>query len=141
MPFTLSLIYSLHRAILLLRQCLFQLNAYNRKGIDDNLHISLKELFAKFLDIHDEAARIARDLRPDQAGLLTSPMPFHNRPLSVVEALGIMIFHAGVIHTAQVVEPAGVTPLWKQLSPEIRHGLIGRVMRGRIQSVVEDLPK
>jgi hypothetical protein len=107
----------------------YQLNAYNRKGIDDHLHIPMRELFAEFLDIHNEAARIARDLRPDQTEILTSPMPFYNRPLSIVEALGIMTFHAGIIHTAQVAEPAAVTPLWAQLSPEIRHRLIGRVMR------------
>ena len=39
-----------------------------------------------------------------------------------------MTFHAGIIHTAQVAEPAGLTPLLEQLSPEIRHLLIGRVM-------------
>lgn len=107
----------------------YQLNAYNRKGIDDHLDIPMKELCAKFLDIHNEAARIARDLRPDQTGLLTSQMPFYNRPVSIVEALGIITFHAGLIHTAQVVESSGLTPLWEQLSPEIRHRLIGRVMR------------
>ena len=107
----------------------YQLNAYNRKGIDDHLHIPMKDLYAKFLDIHNEAACIARDLRPDQVGLLTSQMPFYNRPVSIVEALGIMTFHAGLIHTAQVAEPAQVPPLWEQLSPEIRHRLIGRVMR------------
>lgn len=107
----------------------YQLNAYNRKGIDEHLDLPMKELFAKFLDIHNEAARIARNLRPEQAGLPTSPMPFYNRPVSIVEAFGIMIFHAGVIHTAQVAEPAGVAPLWKQLSPEFRHRAIGRVMR------------
>jgi hypothetical protein len=107
----------------------YQLNTYNRKGIDDHLHMPMKELFARFLDIHEEAARIARDLQPAQAELLTSPMPFYNRHLSVVEALGIMTFHAGLIHTAQVAEPAGVSPLWEQVSPEIRHRLIGRVMR------------
>jgi hypothetical protein len=40
-----------------------------------------------------------------------------------------MMFHAGLHHSAQVAEPAGVPPLWKQLSPEIRHRVIGRVMR------------
>ena len=107
----------------------YQLNAYNRKGIDEHLHLPMKELFARFLDIHDEAARIARDLRPGQTEVLTLPMPFYNRSLSVVEALGIMTFHAGIIHTAQIAEPAGSNPLWRQLSPEMRHRLIGRVMR------------
>jgi hypothetical protein len=107
----------------------YKLNAYNRKGIDDHLDIPMKELCAKFLDIHHEAARIARDLRPDQTGLLTSQMPIYNRPVSIVEALGIMTLHAGLIHTAQVVESTGLTPLWEQLSPEICHRLVGRVMR------------
>lgn len=107
----------------------YQLNAYNRKGIDDHLHIPMKELCARFLDIHNEAASIARDLRPDQTGLLTSQMPFYNRPVSIVEAFGIMTFHAGLIHTAQVVESTGLSPLWEQLSPEMHHRLIGRVMR------------
>src|SRR5207244_6324084 len=40
-----------------------------------------------------------------------------------------MIVHAGLFHTAQVAEPAGLPPLWMQLSPEMRHRLIGRVMR------------
>lgn len=107
----------------------YQLNAYNRKGIDDHLDLPMKELCAKFLELHNEAARIARDLRPDQTELLTAQMPFYNRPVSIVEALGIMTFHAGIIHTAQVAESASVAPLWEQLSPEIRHRLIGRVMR------------
>jgi hypothetical protein len=107
----------------------YQLIAYNRKGIDDHLHLPMEELCAEFLDIHRQAACIARDLRLDQAGLLTSQMPFYNRSVSIVEALGIMTFHAGLIHTTQVVAPTGLTPLWEQLSPEMRHRLIERVMR------------
>jgi hypothetical protein len=106
----------------------YQLNAYNRKGIDEYLDLPMKELCTQFLDIHSEAAHVARDLRPEQAELPTSQMPFYNRPVSIVEAFGIMTFHAGVIHTAQIAEPAGVAPLWKQLSPEFRHRVIGRVM-------------
>jgi SCP-2 sterol transfer family protein len=34
-----------------------------------------------------------------------------------------------LIHAAQVAEPAGAPPLWTRLSPEIRHRMIGRVMR------------
>src|SRR5262245_59651189 len=60
---------------------------------------------------------------------LTAPMPIYNRPVKIVEALGIIVMHAGLIHAAQVAESAGVSPLWTQLSPEIRHGQIGRVMR------------
>jgi hypothetical protein len=106
----------------------YKLNAYNRKGIDDHLDLPMKELCAEFLDIHDEAARIARDLRPGQAEL-TAQMAVYNRPVNIVEALSIITFHAGLIHSAQVAEPAGVSPLWTQLAPEIRHRVIGRVMR------------
>jgi hypothetical protein len=106
----------------------YKLNAYNRKGIDDLLDIPMKELCARFLDIHNEAARITHDLRPDQAGL-TSSMSIYNRPVSIVEALSILTFHAGVIHATQVAEPAGVPPLWEQLSPEFRQRAIERVMR------------
>ena len=42
----------------------YELNAYNRKGIDDHLDMPMKELCAKLLDILDEAASIARDLQP-----------------------------------------------------------------------------
>jgi hypothetical protein len=106
----------------------YKFNAFNRKGIDDHLDIPLKELSAELLDIHDEAAHIARDLRPDQAEL-TAQMPIYNRPVKIVEALSIMIFHASLVHTAQVAEPAGLPPLWMQLSPEFRHRVIGRTMR------------
>lgn len=46
-----------------------------------------------------------------------------------IEALSIMMFHAGLVHTAQVAQPAGAAPLWTQLTPEILHRQIGRAMR------------
>ena len=106
----------------------YQFNAYKRKGIDDHLDMPMKELCAKLLDILDEAARLARDLRPDQAEL-TARMAIYNRPVSIVEALNIIIFHTGLVHSAQVAEPTGIPPLWKQLSPEFRHRVIERAMR------------
>jgi hypothetical protein len=39
------------------------------------------------------------------------------------------MFHAGLHHSAQVAEPAGVAPLWRRLTPDIRHRVIGRVLR------------
>jgi len=106
----------------------YKFNAFNRKGIDDHLPIPMKELCAEQLGILDEAARIAHDLSPDQAEL-TAPLPIYNRPVSIVEALSIIYFHAGLAHTAQVADPAGVPPLWTHLSPEVRHRVIGRTMR------------
>jgi hypothetical protein len=106
----------------------YKFNAYNRTGIDDRLAIPMKELCAKLLGIFDETASIARNLQPDQAEL-TASMPIYNRPVKIVEALGSIIFHSSLAHSAQVAEPAGVPPLWTQLSPEIRHRVIGRVMR------------
>ncbi|HSL42905.1 MAG TPA: SCP2 sterol-binding domain-containing protein [Anaerolineales bacterium] len=106
----------------------YHFNAYNRHGIDEHLPLPMKELCTEFLSILEETARIARSLQPAQAEL-TSKMPIYNRPVKIVEAMAIMMFHAGLHHSAQVAEPAGVSPLWKQLSPEIRHRVVGRVMR------------
>jgi hypothetical protein len=106
----------------------YHLNAFNRQGIDEHLGLPPDALCAEFLRIHREAAGIARTLQPKQAEL-TAVMPIYNRPVSIVEALSIMMMHAGLIHSAQVAEPAGVPPLWTQLAPEIRHRVIGRVLR------------
>ncbi len=106
----------------------YEFNAYNRRGIDQHLGMSIEELCAEFLDIHNEAASIARNLSADQAELAMS-MAIYNRPVKLVEALNIIVLHAGLFHSAQVAEPAGVPPLWTQLSPEIRHRMIGRAIR------------
>jgi hypothetical protein len=106
----------------------YRLKAFNRKGIDDHRSIPMKDLCAEHLGILEEAARVARDLTPNQTNM-TASMPIYNRPVSIIEALGIINFHAALIHTAQVAEPAGVLPLWTSLSPEVRHRVIGRMMR------------
>jgi hypothetical protein len=106
----------------------YKFNAYNRKGIDDHRDMPMKELCAELLDILNSAASIARDLRPEQAEL-AAQMPIYNRPVRIVEALSIIMIHTGLFHSAQVAEPAGLPPLWTQLAPEIRHRVIGRVMR------------
>jgi len=106
----------------------YKFNDYNRNGINAHLHLPMKELFTEHLGILEEAAHIARGLTPDQAKI-TARMPIYNRPVSMVEGLGIINFHAGLVHTAQVAEPAGVPPLWTRLSPEVRHRLIARMMR------------
>jgi hypothetical protein len=106
----------------------YAFNAYNRTGIDEHLDLPMKELCAKLPDILNEAAAIARALQPGQAEL-TMQMPIYNRPVKIIEALSIIMIHAGLFHSAQVAEPAGVPPLWTQLAPEIRYRVIGRVMR------------
>jgi hypothetical protein len=106
----------------------YKFNAFNRKGIDAHLDLPMKELCAEQLNILDEAARIARDLKPEQAER-TAKMPIYNRPVSIAEALSIIIFHAGLAHAAQVAEPVGVPPLWTKHSTGFRHRVIGRVMR------------
>ena len=106
----------------------YHFTAYNRHGINEHLPLPMKELCAEFLSILEDTACIARGLKPDQAEL-ASEMPIYNRPVKIVEAMSIMMFHAGLHHSAQVAEPAGLPPLWTQLSPDIRHRVIGRVMR------------
>lgn len=106
----------------------YEFNAYNRRGIDAHLDMPMKALCGEFLEIHQEAANIARALQPGQAEL-TARMPIYNRPVMIVEALSIMLIHAGLFHSAQVAEPTGQPPLWIQIPPDMRHRVIGRVMR------------
>jgi len=106
----------------------YKFNAYNGKGIDDNLNIPMKELCTKALDIIDKAALSARTLRPNQTKI-TRQMPIHNQPVSIAAALSIITFHTELSHSAQVAEPAGVPPLWTQHSPDFRDHVVGRVMR------------
>jgi hypothetical protein len=102
----------------------YAFNAYNCGGIDEHLNIPMKELCAEAVGILTEAAHIARTLQPEQAEL-SLQMPIYNRPVRVVEALSIIMIHTGLFHSAQVAEPAGLTSQWMQLSPEIRHRVIG----------------
>lgn len=105
----------------------YKFNGYNRQGIADHLDVPMKELCAQLLNILDEAAFIACNLQPGQ-GELTAQMPIYNRPVRIVEVLSILIFHIGLVHSAQVTEPMGLPPLWKQYSPEFRHHIVGRTM-------------
>ncbi len=105
----------------------YNFDAYNRRGIDEHIPLPLSDLRAELLGILSQTAQIARSLQPGQAEL-TAQMPIYNRPVKIIEAMSIIMFHTGLHHSAQVAEPAGVPPLWMQLSPEIRHRVIGRVM-------------
>lgn len=106
----------------------FHFKDYNLHGIDQHMSLPVTELACEFLGILDGASAIARGLTRKQAAI-TSEMPIYNRPVKVIEALGIIMFHAGLHHSAQVTEPVGAEPLWKHLSPAIRCRVIGRVMR------------
>jgi hypothetical protein len=106
----------------------YHFTAYNRRGIDAHLPLPVDDLCAEFLDILDRAAALARGLTPAQAQL-ASCMPIYNRPVRLVEALAILMFHAGLHHTAQVAEPARVPPLWHHLPPDVRHRVVTRVLR------------
>ncbi len=106
----------------------YHFTAFNLRGIDEHLPLSIDDLCAEWLGILDQTADIAANLQPGQ-GELASAMPIYNRPVKIVEAISIIMFHAGLHHSAQVAEPVGVPPLWTHLSPEVRHRVIGRVMR------------
>jgi hypothetical protein len=106
----------------------YHFTAYTRRGIDEHLPLPTPALCAELLDILDQASRIAREVpawRLEQA----TPMPIYNRPVKLIEALSIIVFHTGLNHSAQVAEPAGRAPLWTLLTPDIRQRVIGRVMR------------
>ncbi len=106
----------------------YQFSAYNRRGIDKHLDLPVEKLSVKLLDILGESSAIAQNLNPEQAEF-ASEMPIYNRPVKIIEALSIIMFHNGLHPTAPLAEPAGVPPLWRQLSPEICQRTIERVMR------------
>ena len=106
----------------------YQFKTYKRKGIDDHLGTAVDALFTEFFRIHDGAADIARNLQAGQSEL-TVVTPIYNRPARIVEILAFMIMHIGLIHSAQVAEPAGVPPLWTLLPPALRHRMVERAMR------------
>jgi hypothetical protein len=105
----------------------YQFDDFNLRGIDVHLPVSRPDLCAEFLGILDRAIEIARTIRPEQADILIE-MPIYNRPVKVIETICILLFHAGLHHSAQVAEPAHLPPLWMLLTPDIRHRVIGRVM-------------
>lgn len=106
----------------------YQFDDFNHQGIEARLHQTREALGNELLAILNQCAEIAGSLLPDQAAL-TAEMPIYNRPLTIVEALSIIMFHTGLNHAAQVAEPAGEAPLWLSLAPDIRHRTISRVMR------------
>jgi hypothetical protein len=101
----------------------YHFNAYNRRGIDEHLPRPMKVLCAEFLNILDETATIARRLQPEQYEL-ASEMPIYNRPVKIVEAMGIMMFHAGLHHSTRSRNIRCPCP--GQLSPEIQHAWSAR---------------
>ena len=105
----------------------YQFDAWNLHGIDEHLPISRQDLCAEFLGILERTIEIARTIQPEQADTVIE-MPIYNRPVKVIETICILLFHAGLHHSAQVAEPAHHPPLWMQLTPEVRHRVIGRVM-------------
>lgn len=106
----------------------FQFGAFNQRGIDAHLPLPGPALAAEFLGLLDQASAIASQ-RPAWQLQATASMPIYNRPLTLVEALCIIQFHAALNHAAQVAEPAGLPPLWTRLAPDACHRVIARTLR------------
>jgi hypothetical protein len=106
----------------------FEFNQFNRQEIDKRLALPREALCNSLLQMLCQLGDLARQLGPAEMHR-TSSMPIYNRPVTVAETLGILMFHTGLHHSAQVAEPIGIKPLWTQLDPEIRHRVIGRVVR------------
>jgi hypothetical protein len=106
----------------------YHFTSYNRHGIDDHLPLSTRTLCTELLGILDQASRIAGEV-PAWRLEAEAEMPIYNRPVKLIEALSIIMFHTGLHHSAQVAEPAEQAALWTHLAPGIRQRVIGRVMR------------
>jgi hypothetical protein len=106
----------------------FAFSQFNRLKIDERLHLPVEALEACFLEALSQSIDTARKLRPEELDC-TVTLPIYNRPVSVGEMLGIQMFHSGLIHAAQVAEPAGVSALWTHLPAYVRHRVITRFTR------------
>ena len=106
----------------------FEFNQFNRQAIDARLSLARPALCTLLLDMLCQLSETASNLPPSEL-TRTARLPIYNRPVTVAETLGILMFHTGLHHSAQVAEPADVPPLWRQLEPEVRHRVVTRVMR------------
>jgi hypothetical protein len=105
----------------------YHFNAYNRVGIDHVLEQGVETALERAVGVLDDGERIALDLSPAQAAM-TAPLPIYNRRVRVDETLSIEVLHSGLLHSAQIADPAGEPPLWTRFDEGIQHRLIGRMM-------------
>jgi hypothetical protein len=105
----------------------YHFDGYNRAGIDRALALGDDAVIERAVGVLDDGERIARSLTPRQAAT-TAPLPIYNRPVRVDETLSIEVLHSGLLHGAQIADPAGEPPLWSHLDETIQHRLVGRLM-------------
>jgi hypothetical protein len=106
----------------------FEFNQFNRQEIDARLALPRAALCQTLLEKLGQLIDVAQRLNAAELKR-TATLPIYNRPVTIAETLGILMFHTGLHHSAQVAEPVGVPPLWHQLESEVRHRVITRVMR------------
>jgi hypothetical protein len=105
----------------------YHFNAYNRAGIDQSLAAGTAFSLDRAVAVLADGEHIAEVLSVAQAAT-TAPLPIYNRRVRVDETLSIEALHSGLLHSAQIADPAGVPPLWSQFDEGVQHRLISRLM-------------
>jgi hypothetical protein len=105
----------------------YHFNAYNRTGIDRSLAAGTAQALDSAVAVLDDGEQIARGLSLAQAAT-TAPLPIYNRRVRVDETLSIEALHSGLLHSAQIADPAGVPPLWTRFDEAVQHRLVSRLM-------------
>jgi hypothetical protein len=105
----------------------YHFNAYNLAGIDRSLAEGTAHALDRAVAVLDDGEQIARSLSPAQAAT-TAPLPIYNRRVRIDETLSIEALHSGLLHSAQIADPAGVAPLWTQFDEDVQHRLVSRLM-------------
>jgi hypothetical protein len=105
----------------------YHFNAYNRTGIDRALAAGTARTLDRAVTVLDDGERIARNLSPDRAAT-TAPLPIYNRRVRVDETLSIEALHSGLLHSAQIADPAGMPPLWAGFEEPVQHRLVSRLL-------------
>jgi len=105
----------------------YHFNDYNRAGIDRALEQGVEAALDRAVGVLDDGERIALGLSAAEAAT-TAPLPIYNRRVRVDETLSIEVLHSGLLHSAQIADPAGEPALWTRLDEGIQHRLISRML-------------
>ncbi len=105
----------------------YELAAFNKKHIELREHLPPEYLFQSFLESILLTEGRINDVTEEA---LERPVPLnvYNRPLTVAELVGNQLVHPSIVHGAQLANGVGVTPLWRQFSPELMNRQLTRFL-------------
>lgn len=96
---------------------------FNEQGLATYKSRPAAQLLKDFLILLKTVSEQTKRLS-DEALVLSIPMPFYNRPLSLAELLGCHLAHAGLVHAGQIAQATRTKPLWTDYTPALTQQII-----------------